>query len=496
MSESLPSMHRWPQSSPEELLAAARSVGILSALDQQFASRLAKFYGETNASLWWAVALASRQESAGHVCADLHRLAKIGLVVETGTESILYSALAGEDSVEEWLDEIGRSPLIEVLSAKTRAEADPRPLVLDQKGRLYLRRSFQSQEKLAESVVDRTQRADLEVDWDLAQAGIARFTEGGEAGDESARRALATALARPLAIVTGGPGTGKTTMVARLVALLIEQAFAKGHPAPRFRLLAPTGKAAAAMTEAFLVQRVTLDLSEDIRGAMDVSAETIHRALSPQMRRDDFGRSPDFALAEDIVVVDEASMVDLALMARLFEAGRRVGRIVLLGDPSQLASIDSGAVLAELCQPAGVALDFKSRADSERAGPELRDSIVSLQTGYRFSESGGIGRLAEAIRGGDADAVIEILDDPDSPDVERFEIESVAKVRTRLIAMSRPVLQQIEEVAAPHEKLERMLRYRVLCAHRRGPLGVEALCSVLDEAAAGARRATGRSEWW
>jgi exodeoxyribonuclease V alpha subunit len=496
VSEPSPLMQRWSQSSPEELLAAARSVGILSELDQQFASRLAIFYGETNASVWWALALTSRQESAGHVCADLHRLAKVGLVVETGTESVLYSALAGDDSVEEWLDEIRRSTLIEVLSAETRTEVDPRPLVLDGKGRLYLRRSFQSQEKLAQSVHHRTHRGDLKVDWDLAQAGIARFTEGGDAGDDSARRALATALARPLAIVTGGPGTGKTTMIARLVALLIEQAFAEGRPAPRIRLLAPTGKAAAAMTAAFLVQRGSLDLSDEVRSAMDVSAQTIHRALSPQMRRDDFGRSPDFALAEDIVVVDEASMVDLALMARLFEACRSVGRIVLLGDPSQLASVDSGAVLAELCQPGGVAPDFRSRAESGEAGAELRDSIVSLQTRYRFSESGGIGRLAEAIQSGDADAVIEILDDPASPDVERFEIESVAKVRARLISMSRPVHQQIEAVSAPHEKLERMLLYRVLCAHRRGPLGVEALCSVLDEAAAGARHATGRSEWW
>ena len=501
MSSLNPALQDWSQASLEGLLDSARSVGVLSALDQQFATRLSRLYGETKTSVGWALALASRQESAGHVCADLLRLSKVGLLAEAGTEVVSFSALAANDSVEDWLGEIRGSTLVEVLSEGVPRTSEPRPLILDAKGRLYLRRSFQSQERLASLVRDRTHCPDLEVDWDRADAGMARLLgTAAEEGDESPRWAIEAALARPLAIVTGGPGTGKTTMVARLVALLIEQAIDAGVGAPRVRLLAPTGKAAAAMSASFSYQRETLDLSEEVRQAMDVTAETIHRALYPQNRRDVFGRSPEWSLAEDLVIVDEASMVDLELMARLFEACRSVARIVLLGDPSQLASVDSGAVLSELCErsdgKSDVRPDFRSRAGSGQAAAGLGDSVVRLRTSHRFAESGGIDRLAEAIRLGDADAVIKILDDPAYPEVERYSIDSIAGVRARLVAMSRPVHQEIEGASAANEKLERMLLYRVLCAHRRGPLGVEALCSILDEAAALGRHTTPRSGWW
>jgi len=512
MSEPRIQTRSWPRSSVDALLDAARSAGLLSALDQQFASRLSKLYGETNLGVGWATAIVSRQESAGHVCADLSRLAKEGLTTDAGTESETFSVLAVNDSVDDWLDELRTSPMIESVSMAVREDGEPRPLVLDEEGRLYLRRSFRNQERLASLVRERTHCPDLEVDWELAETGIARLIPEASGGDDAPRRALETALARPLAIVTGGPGTGKTTLVARLIALLVEQALASGQGAQRVRLLAPTGKAAAAMTASFSFQRETLELSLALRQAMDVSAETVHRALYQQTRRDVFGCAPDWTLAEDIVVVDEASMVDLDLMARLFEACRPVGRIVLLGDPSQLASVDSGAILAELCERVGgrvggrggergsaeakEAPDFRVRSASRGVVGGLGDSVVRLRTSHRFAESGSIDRLAEAIRLGDADSVIGILDDPACPEVERLPIDSLAEVRARLVSLCRPVHREIEAAVGASEKLERLQHYRVLCAHRRGPLGVEALCRVLDEAAAVARHTTRRSGWW
>ncbi len=498
----------WPRSSIDALLDSARSVGLLSVLDQQFAGRLSKLYGETNPGVGWAVAIASRQESAGHVCADLRRLAREGLTAEIGRDVATFSALAANDSVEDWLDALRSSPMVEVLWKQVREEAEPRPLVLDEKGRLYLRRCFQSQDLLASLVRERTHCPDLEVDWDLAESGILRLISDSSGDDDAPRRALEAALARPLAIVTGGPGTGKTTLVARLIALLVEQALASGRSVPRVRLLAPTGKAAAAMTSSFSSQREALDLSTEIRQAMDVSGETVHRALYPQTRRDVFGRSPAWSLAEDIIVVDEASMVDLDLMARLFDACRDVGRIILLGDPSQLASVDSGAVLSEMCERIdgredagrgvgeGVSPDFRARSNSPDATTGLGDSVVRLRTSHRFAESGGIDRLAEAIRRGEADSVIEILDDPACPEVERFSIASVSDVRARLVSHCRPIHQAIEATNGANDKLEQLRGYRVLCAHRRGPLGVEALCSILDDAAAAERHTTARSGWW
>jgi exodeoxyribonuclease V alpha subunit len=497
------SLREWPRSPQQDLLEVARTLGLLSALDHQFSSRLSSLYDESSPSVRWALAIASRQEAAGHVCADLRRLDAVGLTTESGADATPFSVLAANDSVEDWIEEISASSLVEVISSQSRRPTHPRPLVLDDRGRLYLRRSYESQRALAALVDARSQGPDFAIDWGLAEAGIERLVEATASGDASAKVALRTALARSLAIVTGGPGTGKTTMVARLVALLIEQALANRAPPPRVRLLAPTGKAAAAMTSSFDRQRESLEIDSEIRNAMMITAETVHRALYRQTRRDAFGRPSSVLLAEDIVVVDEASMVDLESMTRLFAACQSVGRVVLLGDPAQLASVDSGAVLSELCEgtdqaqdSAMPAPDFRERAGKEDVPVGLRDSIVTLRTSHRFSESGGIGRLAEAIRKGDADAVLAVLDDPSVPEVRRFDIGSIEAVHARLIEASRGIHREIEVAGSLDAKLERMGRYRVLCAHRRGPLGVEALCGVLDETAASERHTTRRTGWW
>jgi exodeoxyribonuclease V alpha subunit len=490
----------WVSTEGGDLLERARAHGLLSALDQQFASRLAKLYDAPEESIRWALAIACRQEAAGHVCADLERLAREGLVTETAGEARTYSVLATHDSVEDWIAALRSSPLVtSVGSQDAEGKTSPRPLVLDAKGRLFLRRAHRHEIELAERIRFRSQRPPLVVDWLWAESSIARFIPGEDAEDDPARLALRTGLARPLSVVTGGPGTGKTTMVARLIALLIEESLTAQRETPRVRLLAPTGKAAAAMADAFSRGRELLDVSSEVRDALPKAAETIHRALHRQTRLDAFGRPTRLRLEADVVVVDEASMVDLELMNRLFEACEDVPRVVLLGDPGQLASVDAGAVLAEICD--GRALDQKAMSFSQATVPEdaavgLAESIVTLHKSHRFSGTGGIGQLSEAIRAGNADRVIDLLADPDLPEITRCEIGSSDDVVVRLVEESRGMHLEIEDAEDSKRKLERMGLYRVLCAHRRGPLGVESLCARLDDAAAALRHTTARAGWW
>jgi exodeoxyribonuclease V alpha subunit len=486
-------------------LVRGRANGVLSALDVQFATRLAALYDEASPEVMWGLAIACRQQSHGHVCADLARLASSGLTAEAAGEEISVPVLPEGSRLEDWLEALRASRLIESTS-ESSARSEPAPLILDGSARLYLRKSFEDQAALAEVIRHRAACADLAIDWDQAEAGIDRLVQtpmqSASPADRTdwTRQALRVGLARPLSIVTGGPGTGKTTMVAVLIALVIEEHLARGQAAPTIRLLAPTGKAAAAMTSAFLRQRETLEISDAVKKALPTTAETIHRALLARTRRDALGESTSLALEADIVVVDEASMVDLSLMRALFSACQDVGRIVLLGDPDQLASVDSGAVLAELAAARAetpVALDFADRA---RAGdsirPSLRDSIVSLVESHRFASGGAIARLADAIRAGDAEAALALLQDPSVPEIELCEVDSVAKVRARLADSARQMQREIESVAPAQAKLDRLSSRRILCAHRRGPLGVETLCEILDDAAARARRTTSRSGWW
>jgi exodeoxyribonuclease V alpha subunit len=480
-----------------------RDRGLFSSLDLQFASRLAALYGEERREVLWAIALACHQEAEGHVCADLPQLADSGVLVEAAGDAIVVSALPDSVDLNEWRAMLRSSSMVGG-DLEVRAGEDPEPLILDEKGRLYLRRSFSEEARLAQLIDERGRASDLVVDWRVADDGVERLapppTSNAE-GSDAARTALRTGLARPLTIVTGGPGTGKTTCVARLIALLIEQAIAGGDRPPRVRLLAPTGKAAAAMSASLERQRALLDIAEDVREALPTGAETLQRALLRSARRDAFGRVASRPIEADVVVIDEASMVDLAQMRELFSICRGVERLVLLGDPNQLASIDSGATLSELCATVGegdgAIPDFEERSrEGASTSPRLADSIVVLRESHRFSASSAIGRLAEAIRMGDADLAIALLEDPDHPEVERSEPDSVARVRAKLTQAVREMQAAITTSTSPAEKLATLSSRRVLCAHRRGPLGVEGLCDVLDEASASYRKTSSRAGWW
>jgi len=242
-----------------------------------------------------------------------------------------------------------------------------------------------------------------------------------------------TSVVKKFCVISGGPGTGKTTTVAKVLALLLEQA---GDKKLRIALAAPTGKAAARLEEAVVAARKHLDCPETIQEAFPTEASTLHRLLgtipgSPYFRHD--GTRP---LAVDAVIVDEASMVDLALLAKLIWALPPHARLILVGDKDQLASVEAGSVLGDICDTgnphnfSGALSEFPvpgagngiATSPVSPARPSIQHCIVELRESYRFGTDSGIGAVSRAIKDGDADQALAILKDGSRTDVKWVEL--------------------------------------------------------------------------
>jgi len=419
------------------LLRDFNLAGVLSAADVHVATRVAALAQESDPSVLLAAALAVRAPRLGHVHVDLARIRETAAVEgEEGSDELL--ALPWPDPVE-WLSHVAASPLVGV----------DRPMHLEGSW-LYLDRYWREERQLAADLLEMS-----------AGAGSGGVSLAG--GDPDQRRAVAGALAHRFSVIAGGPGTGKTTTVARIVAELLSGAAAQDRRAPLIALAAPTGKAAARLEQAVHQAAAELAVSDEVRAQMlSLGGSTIHRLLG---RRPDsnsrFRHSRRQRLPHDVVIVDETSMVSLSLMARLVEAVRPGARLVLVGDPGQLASIEAGAVLGDIVGPA-------ASSPTPPPGP-LAGHIVVLERGHRFG--GAIAALAEAVRRGDADAALALLGAGD-PAIRWLDSEdSDREVRTAADRAAGRVLESAREGAAA-DALAALGAFRLLCAHRHGPHGV------------------------
>jgi len=307
-------------------------------------------------------------------------------------------------SLSEWQAQLEASSLV-------GGDGDFTPLILEH-GRLYLARYQAYERQLAEQLLLRA--ADLPVvDEAQLSESLTRLFAFNTQQPDWQRLAAAQAVRRKLAVISGGPGTGKTTTVVRLLSALLEQPDCE-HLA--IGLAAPTGKAAARMAEAIRNAKAELPVSEAIKAALPDEARTLHRLLgsrgdSPQVRH--HAANP---LALDVLVVDEASMVDLALMAKLLDALPPSARLILLGDKDQLCAVEAGAVFAELCEGRG--FDAQAAGDLQRItgqqvpvsqpSSQLGDAVVLLTHSHRFAGDSGIGELARRINGGDVSGTLNL----------------------------------------------------------------------------------------
>ncbi len=416
------------------LLAEFDEAGVFEPADMHVAHRLTTLAGESDEAVAVAVAFAVRALRNGSVCVDLHSIA-----VQLGMPGLPWPEPA------EWLAAVRASPLSGSPAVLRILPSDNREAEL-----LYLDRYWREEEQVCADVL-----ALLSAPASAPNPGPDLDRLFPDGWDEQ-RAAAEVALAQSLTVLTGGPGTGKTTTVARLLALFAEQASLAGRPPLRIALAAPTGKAAARLREAVAGEVDRLD-AVDRERLPELSASTLHRLLGPRPDTSSrFRHHRDNRLPHDVIVVDETSMVSLTMMARLLEAVRPDSRLLLVGDPDQLASVEAGAVLADLVDGLG----------ARQVEPRAR--IAALRTSHRFGES--IGALAAAIRDGDADLVVELLT-AGGEHVEWVTAEPTERLREVLV----PHAIQMREAAllgAESAALATLDEHRLLCAHRRGPYGV------------------------
>jgi len=375
-------------------------------------AHVSRFLGRDDSHAELAAALAVQATQAGHVCADLDCEAGWGpwaATLDAGQRTEFRERLPGLESVggaDDWT-----------------------PLVWDGR-RLYLRRYFDYERRVAADLLARSAAPDATGAPD--PQAEARLTE--QFADAGQRNAARIALTRRLVLISGGPGTGKTHTLARIIGLL--QA---ATPSLRIALAAPTGKAAARMSAALQAAGVV----------SAGGARTLHRLLGLRGDGRGFLHHRERPLAVDVLVVDEASMIDLSLMAHLLDALPATARLILLGDRDQLAAVEAGAVFADLC-----------------ASPCLESCVAPLTTSFRFGGASGIGQLADNLRRGDAEGAVAQLQ-AGGGDLVWHSQDGIQAAISAARAGYRDYLESVASGSAADRLFECFDRFRVLCAHRQ-----------------------------
>lgn len=484
---------------------------IIQEIDYYFPEFLRDSFGESNEATLKAAALITYANRQGHVGVDLSVYDdQTPLFSDREGGALPAPELKGE---KDWVSKITGSKTVGDEAAET-------PMILEG-SRLYLRKFWKYETELAEIILEKCRRSRSEIlgnPENMPQTVCDIIAETvddifHETPSPYQQTACLTALLSSFSVITGGPGTGKTYTVLRLLALLLklseDETAAKPFKLPtrlRIAIAAPTGKAATRVRESILAGLDDLKIDEELKSRIPTEAQTIHRMLKSVHNSPHFRHNQENPLPYDVIIVDEASMVDLALMNKLVKATRPDARLVLLGDKDQLASVEAGAVLGDICRS-----DHLNRVSAEyaaffkRCGMEgleeqsadkaklLRDAITELTESKRFGGDSGIGMLATQVNAMNVQQALSILSDQISQDISWSGKNALGSVM-------KPWMDHLEKLSAQDlsaEKAFEIIREKqILCAHRRGPYGSEDINRNIERAIRpeSGRYATG--EWY
>ncbi|WP_318512551.1 exodeoxyribonuclease V subunit alpha [Photobacterium leiognathi] len=527
-------------------LQALTKQGVLRQLDYQFAKFVAYHSPAEQADLAALVAaIASNELGKGHVCVMLDKITPQRLL---GLPSrVAIELLDGMPEPSSWVELLTK---FTVVSTVKGGNVEATPLVIEH-GRLYLSRYWQFEQTVAAKILSMAKNAGNQqqifnpeqltemhqaldslfpvsygylfealsnvdtpqarqtlvcdmldivkpesLDWASIDAVLSSAKQQTDLAQLDGlipldvclnwqKVAAAVALTRQFAVISGGPGTGKTTTVAKLLAALVMQA--GDEHIPNIMLVAPTGKAAARLTESISSAVKSLPIEKSVKERIPTQSSTIHRLLGAIPGRVEFRHHKENPLHLDVLVVDEASMVDLPMMARLLDAMPAGAKLILLGDRDQLASVEAGAVLGDICSFANQGYSgSQGQVLSQLTGYDLHstsldlslvaDCLCMLQKSYRFHSQSGIGQLAKAINSG-RPALVDKVWQQGFKDIHHYALstESYQSMINQVTTFYFDYLDAIAEQREPKVVLDAFANVRLLCALREGDFGVAGL---------------------
>lgn len=461
-------------------LKVLRRQGILQDIDLELCRFLQEHHDNISEEVLIAACLVSYLYRQGDVCLLLENYAGQPIFDDENGQSLEAPDL------ESWKQALENSSIV-------GSPGNFKPLILDNGCRLYLHKLWHYEDSLADHLIRRSQLEGSDINVSLLEDGLNRlFPNANKEEIDWQRVAAAQSVRHSLSIISGGPGTGKTSTVVRILALLLEQVSEHGT-FPSIALAAPTGKAAARLKDSLTSAKQELDVGVEVRAAIPDQTMTLHQLLGARRHSSSFKYDEENPVPYDIVVVDEASMVDQALMSKLLNALLEDTRLILLGDKDQLASVEAGSVLGDICYPdqnqfskeaaswAGqLSLEIPADCIVEKSQP-LTDHITLLTKSYRFDPDSGIAQLAELVNAGNPDQAIEVLDSPGFEDASLIPITDQSSLEEVLHQRITSYFRGIIQTDSVSKALDKFDEFRILCAHRRGPWGVEYLNKYVEQ---------------